>query len=187
MDMQTQKYVNDLDLEALQDVVEAVTKDPREGVVGFSVRTEWGGQTRSVSHVDHYTLGGKRHDRSFTIRTDEPFELLGENSAPNPQETLMAALNGCMLVGYVAGAALRGITLESLEIESKGALDLRGFLGLDENVKPGYERIEYTVSIKGNGTAEDFRDIHETVMKTSPNYFNLTAPVELVADLKIME
>ena len=117
---------------------------------------------------------------------DEPFELLGENTAPNPQEYLMTALNACVMVGYVAGAAIRGIRLESLELVTEGALDLRGFLGIDPTVKPGYDRIRYTVRIKGNGTAEQFREIHETVLKTSPNYFNVSQPVAIDADLVVI-
>jgi hypothetical protein len=91
------------------------------------------------------------------------------------------------MVGYVAGAAVKGITLDQLEIETSGELDLRGFLGLDETVKPGYESIQYVVRIKGNGTPEQFREIHENVMKTSPNYFNIASPIRLDARLEIVE
>ena len=52
----------------------------------------------------------------------------------------MAAFNACITVGYVAGAALKGINLENLEIRTRGQLDLRGFLGLSDQVAPGYER-----------------------------------------------
>jgi len=123
--------------------------------------------------------------RAFAIDADEPFELLGRNTAPNPQELLMAALNACMTVGYVAVAATMGVSLEKLQIETAGQLDLRGFLGVDASVSPGYETIRYVVRIKGNGTPEQFRQIHETVMKTSPNYFNLTRPVRLIAGLVV--
>jgi uncharacterized OsmC-like protein len=116
---------------------------------------------------------------------DEPLELLGTNTAPNPQELLMSALNACMMVGYVAGAALNGITLQKLEIETSGTLDLRGFLGLDDKVKPGYEKLSYVVRIKGNGTPLQFREIHETVMRTSPNYFNIARPIYLDGELKV--
>jgi hypothetical protein len=84
-----------------------------------------------------------------------------------------------MTVGYVAGASLHGITLDRLEIETTGQLDLRGFLGLDDAVPPGYEEIDYTVTIAGNGTPEQFEEIHRTVMQTSPNYFNLARPVRM--------
>src|SRR3546814_6351849 len=79
---------------------------------------------------------------------------------------LLAALNACMMVGYVAQCALRGIVLESLDIETQGDIDLRGFLGLDPRVAPGYESLSYTVRIKGDGTPEQFAEIHEAVKAT---------------------
>ena len=113
------------------------------------MKSEWKGQTRSETSIDAYRIGGKKVQRRFKIDVDEPLELLGENTAPNPQETLMAALNACMMVGYVAAAAVKGITLNKMELEAAGELDLRGFLGLDPNVKPGYESISYVVSDQG--------------------------------------
>jgi uncharacterized OsmC-like protein len=179
------KPVNGLDLDALGLAVDDITADPDKGIVEFRVTSQWRGQTRSRAKVDSYTIGGQRVDRSFTIDADEPLELLGENSAPNPQELLMAALNACMMVGYVAGAAVKGITLERLEFETGGQLDLRGFLGIDAAVRPGYETIQYLVRIKGNGSAAQFRDIHEMVIKTSPNYFNIACPVAIEAELQV--
>jgi len=134
--------------------------------------------------VDSYTIGGREVLRHFEMDVDEPHELLGQNSAPNPQE-MMTALNACIMVGYVAGAAVKGITLEKVEIDTAGELDLRGFLGIDPGVRPGYEAIRYTVRIKGDGTPEQFREIHETVMKTSPNYFNVSRPIRIDAMLEV--
>ena len=90
--------------------------------------------------------------RRFSIDIDEPHELGGTNRFANPQEHLIAALNACMTVGYVAQCAVRGITLESLAIETDGEIDLRGFLGIDPAVPPGYENLNYIVRIKGSGT-----------------------------------
>ena len=181
---QTKSRVNGLDLEALKNVVEEVGKDPSKGMVEFRVKSQWKGQTRSEASVESYTLGGQRIARTFQVPIDEPFELLGSNSAPNPQEMLMAAFNACVMVGYAVGAAVKGITLEKLEIETRGELDLRGFLGIDETVRPGYERIHYVVRMKGNGTMEQFREVHENVIKTSPNYFNISRPVAIEATLE---
>lgn len=178
--------VNGIDVDALQAVAADIAANPAKGMVEFRVKSNWKGQTRSEATVESYRLGGEKIDRTFKMMVDEPFELLGENTAPNPQEYLMTALNACVMVGYVAGAAIRGIRLESLELITEGALDLRGFLGIDPAVKPGYDRIRYTVRIKGNGTAEQFREIHETVLKTSPNYFNVTQPVAVDADLVVV-
>ena len=177
--------VNGLDLEALTSVIEEIKQDPAKAVVAFHVNSAWKGQTRSETAVESYTIGGEEVPRRFKIAVDEPFELLGENTAPNPQEMLMTALNACMMVGYVAGAAVKGITLESLEIETHGALDLRGFLGIDASVRPGYEAMQYIVRIKGDGAQEDFQEIHETVMKTSPNFFNLSRPIRLEGQLQV--
>jgi uncharacterized OsmC-like protein len=177
--------VNGLDLAALGEVVEAIEQDASEAKVSFNVTTRWQGQTRSETTVDGYTIAGERVARSHTIVADEPCELLGSDGAPNPQELLMAAVNACMTVGYVAGAALKGITLDSLEIRTRGTLDLRGFLGLDDTVPPGYESIDYEVRISGNGTPEQFEEIHQNVMKTSPNYFNLNRPIRMNGILQV--
>ena len=176
---------NGLDLAALGAVVDAIEQDPSQARVAFDVTTRWTGQTRSETTVDGYTLGGERVTRTHKIVADEPFELLGGDSAPNPQELLMAAFNACITVGYVAGASLKGITLDSLEIKTRGELDLRGFLGLSEEVAPGYESIAFEVKLKGNGTPEQFEEIHQTVMKTSPNYFNISRPIRVQGTLQV--
>jgi uncharacterized OsmC-like protein len=177
--------VNGLDLPALGEVVEAIEQDASQAAVGFAVTTRWTGQTRSETVVDGFTMGGERIARSHKIVADEPCQLLGQDSAPNPQELLMAAFNACITVGYVAGAAVKGITLESLEIRTRGQLDLRGFLGLSETIPAGYETIDYEVLIKGDGTPQDFEEIHRNVIKTSPNYFNMSRPIRMNPKLSV--
>jgi uncharacterized OsmC-like protein len=97
----------------------------------------------------------------------------------------LAALNACMMVGYVAQCAVRGITVENLEIETDGAIDLRGFLGIDPAVPAGYEHLSYTVRIKGSGTKEEFAEVHAAVMATSPNFYNVVRSVPLKPTLVI--
>ena len=177
--------VNGLDLNALAETVEAIEANAAKGIAGFNVTTRWTGQTRSETTVDGFTLGGERIARSHRIVADEPVELLGGDGAANPQELLMAAVNACMMVGYVAGASLKGINLDSVEIRTRGELDLRGFLGLDDRIPPGYESIDYEVRIKGDGTPEQFEEIHQTVMKTSPNYFNINRPIRMNGSLHV--
>lgn len=176
--------INGLDIDALLATRAAIDADPRLGQVRFQVATEWLGQTRSQSTVTHYDLAGERVARHFTIATDEPGELLGSDTAPNPQELLLAALNACMSVGYVAGAATRGITLRHLRIESEAGLDLRGFLGYP-GIPAGSPEIRVRISIAGNGSPADFQEIHAQVQKTSPNLFHLTQPLSVTADLTI--
>jgi len=183
LDITTRPPVNGIDLAALDETIEQVRANPARGQVAFRVKTEWKGQTRSESTVDSYTLGGEVVPRSFTIVADEPCELLGTNVAPNPQELLMSAVNACMMVGYVAQASVRGITLDECRIETEGELDLRGFLGIDESIPPGYRRIHYTVWLEGDGTREQYEEIHQAVMATSPNYFNMAQPIQMCGRL----
>jgi uncharacterized OsmC-like protein len=175
----TRNVVNGLDLDALFALIQGVRQDPAKGKTSWRVTTSWLGQTRSHTQVEGFGIGGAIVPRRFSIDIDEPFELGGTDRFANPQEYLLAALNACMTVGYVAQCAVRGITLDRLEIETDGEIDLRGFLGLDPAVPPGYESLRYTVRIKGSGTREQFAEIHEAVMATSPNFHNVARPVTL--------
>ncbi len=175
--------VNDIDLGRLQELVDEAGKHP---ALGFEVTTRWQGQFRSESRVGPIRMGnGELVVRDHVIMADEPEEILGSNEAPNPQELLMAALNACMTVGYVAGAAKRGINLSRLEIETRGTLDLRGFFALADTVPPGYPALQYVVRIAGDGTAEQFAEIHAEVQATSPNYDNLARAIRMDARLEV--
>ncbi|MGA8291976.1 MAG: OsmC family protein [Rhodoplanes sp.] len=171
--------VNGINVDDLFALIEGVRRDAAKGKTNWRVTTTWQGQTRSRAQVEAFEIGGERVPRRFAIDIDEPCELGGTNRFANPQEHLLAALNACVMVGYVAQCAVRGITLESLEIETDGEIDLRGFLGIDPAVPPGYENLRYVVRIKGSGTREEFAEIHEAVMATSPNFYNVSRPVVL--------
>ena len=153
--------VNGINVDDLFALIDGVRDDPAKGKTNWRVTTTWQGQTRSRAQVEGFGIGGEKVPRRFSIDIDEPCELGGSNRFANPQEHLLAALNACMMVGYVAQCAVRGITLESLEIDTDGEIDLRGFLGIDPAVPPGYENLSYTVRIKGNGTKEQFAEIHK--------------------------
>lgn len=177
--------LNGIDLDYLGQTIEGIKQDSVKAMANFHVKSTWQGQTVSETKVESYTIGGKEVKREFKFRVDEPLELCGTNTNPNPQEYLMGALNACMMVGYVAACALNGIKLEKLEIDTTGDIDLRGFLALDHNIIPGYEQISYTVHIKGDGTPEQFQQIHEFVKRTSPNYYNIANAIALNSELVV--
>jgi uncharacterized OsmC-like protein len=189
MDTQTKTQettvVNGINVDDLFALIEGVRRDTAKAKTNWRVTTTWQGQTRSHSQVEGFKIGGEQVPRQFSIDIDEPCELGGTNRFANPQEHLIAALNACMTVGYVAQCAVRGITLESLEIETDGEIDLRGFLGIDPTVPAGYENLCYIVRIKGSGTKEEFAKIHEAVMATSPNFYNVSRSVALKPTLVI--
>ena len=177
--------LNGIDLGLLRRAIEAIGNDPAKAQTRWEVTTHWRGGTRSDTRVTQCAIGGESIARDFTIKVDEPLQLCGTNQYANPQEHLLASLNACMIVGYSACCAHEGIQLEELRIETDGDIDLRGFLGLDATVKPGYDQLRYTVHIKGNGTPEQFEKIHRTVMATSPNYFSLATTVPLKSRLVV--
>ncbi|SLN63027.1 OsmC family protein [Oceanibacterium hippocampi] len=171
--------VNGLNVDDLKALAASVANDTDKGHTRWRVATSWQGQTRSRSEVTGFDLDGETVERHFTIDIDEPEELGGGNRHANPQEHLLSALNACMTVGYVAQCAVRGIRLDSVEIETAGDIDLRGFFGLDPDIAPGFESLRYTVRIKGDGTPEQFREIHEAVTATSPNVHNISRAIGL--------
>jgi uncharacterized OsmC-like protein len=186
MDIQTKPTViNGINVDDLFVLIQGVKQDTANAKTNWRVTTTWQGQTRSRTQVEDFGIGGTRVPRRFSINIDEPSELGGSNRFANPQEHLIAALNACMTVGYVAQCAVRGITLESLEIETDGDIDLRGFLGVDPAVPPGYETLSYTVRIKGSATDEEFAAIHQAVMATSPNVYNVSRAVALKPTLVV--
>lgn len=175
------------DLRSLQEVADAIRGDPARGMVAFRVRSAWESRFRSHAQVTSWSYGGGERHHEFTLVADQPDEFGGNDTAPNPLELLLAAVNACLIVGYALEAALRGITIESLEIESTGEFDLRGLLGVCEDVRPGYESINYVVRIKGSATEAQFKEMHHTAQSRSPVCFNVTRPTRLNGRIEVME
>ena len=176
---------NGIDTAALRQLAQDVAADASKGLARFTVSTAWKGGTRTDTHVAAWHLAGRRLPKDFTLRTDEPVELLGGNTAPNPQEMLMAAYNACMTVGFVALCALEGIEIQQLRMETEGELDLRGFLGLDPAVKPGYDALRTTIHVSAKATKEQLATVLEAMKKTSPNRWNLGQPVTLQTEMVV--
>ena len=177
--------INGINVEDVRALIEAVKQEPREGFTHWKVTNTWKGRTHMLASIESFQIGGKTVKRPFSIDIDEPLELGGGNDHPNPQEYLIAALNACMMVGYVTICGLHGIALEKLEIQTEGDIDLRGFLGLDPDIPAGYRSLKSCVRIKGDGSKEEFENIHEMVAATSPNYYNITRPVPLTSTLVV--
>jgi uncharacterized OsmC-like protein len=169
--------INGIDVGGLRASIEAIKADPAKGASAWRIRSRWMGGTRTDHHVAGCTIGGRFIERPFVLRVDEPHELAGTNEYANPQEYLLAGLNACMMVGYSAVAALMGIRLTRLEVETSGDIDLRAFLGISEDEAAGYPRLEQVVRISGDAGPEQFARLHEVVRATSPNFYNITRAI----------
>ena len=151
--MQVTSTVNGVDLDRLSATIEAVSADSALARFQFRARNHWidGGYSRTTIK-DFYGAGQEDATRteSFTVDSDEPPVLLGENRAPNTAEYVLHALAACVSGTIVYHAAARGIALDGLETTIEGDVDLHGFLGLDSSIRPGYEQIRVTVKAAGD-------------------------------------
>jgi uncharacterized OsmC-like protein len=151
--MHATSTVNGVDLDRLSATIQAVTADPALARFQFRARNHWidGGHNRTTIQ-GFYGAGQEDASRPepFTVDTDEPPVLLGQNRAPNAGEYVLHALAACLAGTIVYHAAARGIALDGLECTIHGDLDLHGFLGLDANVRPGYEQIQVTIKAAGD-------------------------------------
>jgi uncharacterized OsmC-like protein len=165
------------DLGQLQGLVSAVKEDPAKGNTVWEVDTTWKGGFRSQANI-------KSYGRTHTLQMDEPSALGGADTAPNMVEVVLGAYGCCLTTGYVMNAAQRGIKLEGVEINLKGDIDLRGFLGLSDEVSPGYKGVEVEVRLKAPGaTAQQVKELHDHVARTSPVGSIITRPVKVTTRL----
>lgn len=178
--------LNGVDPQAITDLIRAVAADADAGQTSWNVRTSWDGGNRTTTRVDHYRIGGRTVKKDWTIRTDEPIEIGGTNTQPNPQEYLLAAVNACMMVTYVDYAAVQGVRIHEIEIQTQGDIDLRGLFGLGDGVNPGYDRLDYHVRIRADASTEQIEALHETVRRTSPNFANMARAVAMHSVLEIV-
>lgn len=142
--------LNGVDVQAVEDTVQNIEKDPSIARFTFRARNEWltGGHNRAT--IDGYYGANQEHHRTepFVLDADEPPILAGQDRGANPVEYLLRALAGCMMTTMVYHAAIRGIRLDALEMDLEGDLDLRGFLGLSNEVRKGYETIRVAFRVK---------------------------------------
>lgn len=157
-----------IDLSAFEQTKQSVAADPQLGRGSFRSVTVWKDGARA-----HTTA------RSFGIETDEPAPLGGTDQAVDPMELLLAAVGTCLTIGWVTHAARRGVEYRNLRIEVEGDYDLRGYLGIDDGVRPGYEAVRYTVHVDSNADPDVLEEIRAAAEIGSPMLDNVANPTRL--------
>lgn len=102
----------------------------------------------------------------FTI--DEPASLGGTDLGANPVEHLLASLGACQVITYQVWAAKLGIAIDSVEVDLTGDLDVRGFFGVDPDVRPGFQAIRAAVRVTGPESAERYAELTRIVEEHCP-------------------
>ncbi len=172
MTLEATKPLNDVDLESVGNLAQAIQVDPEIGATVWEATVTWKGAFRSEVQV-----------RDFDpIASDEPAALGGTDTAPNPVEQLLGALGNCLAVGYAANASGRGIEIDDLRIQLSGTLDLHSFLGLRPG-HAGYDAIAVKVHLEADASDEQLQQLHEAVIGTSPVGHTLQAAVPVSFEL----
>ncbi len=123
-----------------------------------------------------------RHHR---VDVDEPEALGGADSGPNPVELILAALGSCQEITYRAYATALGIPLDHVSVELDGDIDLRGFFGVDDDVRPGYNHVHGTVTLESSASEEQLNMLRTAVNAHCPVLDIMTNPVPVALDLEI--
>ena len=165
------KMLNGVDVDQLVATINAIKENPDLARFQFRSNTEWVDGGHSRTRIQSF-FGAGTEDTSrkkpFVIEGDEPPVLLGTNSAPNAVEAVLASLASCLAVGIAYNAAARGIKIKSLNFTVEGDIDLHGFLGLSEEIRPGYEKIRVNYRIDSDATKEKIEELCDHVQRTSP-------------------
>lgn len=176
--------LNGLDLKALFGTLDAIRADPGLAAFQFRASNRWidGGLNRTT--ISGF-FGAGQEDASrvepFVYSNDEPPVLLGRNCAANPVEFVLHALAGCLTTSLVLHAAARGVHIRRVESRFDGDLDVRGLLGLSDEVRNGYRQIRVVFRVEADAPDEMIEELVTLAQKRSPVFDIVThgVPVEV--------
>jgi len=143
---------------AVTKSIEDIKANPKAADVFFKVKTEL---------IEGVQCSAQVRDLPKII-IDELPQLGGHNAGPNPVELLLVSLGTCQEIMYSAYAAVMGINLDSVKVTLQGDIDLRGMLGLDENIPSGYNKISFKTHIQSDADEETLMNLIEAVEEHCP-------------------
>src|SRR5215467_5283941 len=152
---------NGVDTATLFATLDAVKQAPAAARFQFRARNQWVSGTRNRTTIaDFYGVGEERaHERTFVFDADHPAVLAGQDHGPTPAEFLLQALAACLTAGLANIAAARKITLTEVRSTVTGDIDLNGILGLNPDIRNGYQQITVKFTIKGDAPAGKLREL----------------------------
>jgi uncharacterized OsmC-like protein len=159
---------NGVNVSALGQTIQAVKANREIAQFQFRARNRWMGGDHNRSTIDgfHGACQEMRHAQAFDMDNGEPSVLLGADRHANPVEYVLHALAGCLTTTMAYHAAARGIAIEAIDSTLEGDLDLRGFLGLSDEVRKGFHAIRVRMRVKSSAGAAQLREL----TKFSPVY-----------------
>jgi len=156
------QYRNGVDTQQMYGTLDAIKDDPSLGRFQFRVSNRWIDGSHNRSTIQGFYGAGQEDSsrrEAFVIDAGEPAILLGNDHGANPAEALLHALAACLTTSIVYVAAARKVNLSSVESTLEGEMDVRGALGLSDEVRNGFERINVTFSVTGEASPEKLREV----------------------------
>lgn len=182
------RIVNGLNIDDLFKTLDAVKATPNLADFRLRLGNKWidDGHNRSTITTFYGTQQEIKHKQPFVLDADEPPVLLGQDRGPSPVEYLLVAVASCVTSAMVVHAAAKGIRIDEVESSVEGDIDLRGFLGLDPNVRNGYKDIRIKFKIKADVSDEQLQELCAMGSAYSPVYDSLTkgVPLKVTAERK---
>jgi uncharacterized OsmC-like protein len=177
------KPLNGVDTPTLFATIDAVRNQPELARFTWRASNRWieGTHSRSQSETFSGAGGDHAHAASFRFDGDHPAVLVGKDNGPTPVEFLLYGLAACLTAGIANIASARGVKLSAVESRIEGSMDLRGILGLSDEVRNGYEKIRVTFKLSGDAPPEKLRAIVEQSRSRSAVFDVLTqgTPIDI--------
>jgi uncharacterized OsmC-like protein len=176
---------NGVDTATLFATLDAVKAAPEAAKFQFRAGNEWisGTHSRGIIH-GFFGVGEERfHERTFQFDADHPAVLVGRDNGPTPVEYVLHALAACLTAGLANIAAARGIRLTEVRSTVSGDIDLNGILGLNADVRNGYQNIAVCFTVKGDAPAEKLREIVEQSRARSAVFDIITNQVPVIIEV----
>jgi uncharacterized OsmC-like protein len=180
-----ENVVNGVSVTKLVQTVGVIQGNPSIANFNFRAKGRWINGGHNQTTINDFYGACQTHSRNqpFVFDKDEPPVLLGTDQGANPVEYALAALNGCLTTSLIYHAAAQGISIDEVETTLSGDLDLHGFLGLDENVRNGYEKIKVNFRVKSDAPREKVRELVELAQKRSPVFDIVSHPTPVEVSL----
>jgi uncharacterized OsmC-like protein len=176
---------NGVNVEALLGARAALTEAPAAAAFKWRASCEWINGTHSRSTVQQFFgLGEDQSHRSeFTFDTDHPEIFAAEDNGATPVEMVLVGLAGCLTAGVAAVAQRRGIQLNSVAATLEAGMDIQGILGIDSDVRNGFDGIKVNFQVDADASADDIKALVAQSQKRSAVFDIVTNPTNVTVSV----